>query len=252
MQDTIIKGSGNSRTLGSVPNFLTLYPTYEAFAQALINRELPIDLGPINPAGVDVHGTDLIKSTLLKDTTAALYGKTSAATPDDILAAIRPLITAAQSTADGKCRIQTGTYTGNGTYGASYPNSLTFSFNPVFVMIVSAKYHSTNSVLPGGSSNAIWGELDHIDGFSNGTFVVNMTDLGTGYTAGGLNAYNLSSSAASSLILYKYAKRSSNGRTLTWYNEFRKLPDYTLSTYPPGAAYQFNDSGHVYRYVAIG
>ena len=59
MQDTIIKGTGNSRTLGSVPDFLTLYPTYETFGQALINRELPIDLGPLNPAGVQTAGMDL-------------------------------------------------------------------------------------------------------------------------------------------------------------------------------------------------
>ena len=88
MKDTIIKGSGNSRTLASVPNFLTLYPTYEAFAQALINRELPIDLGPLNSAGCAQIGNDLNKETLLKDATAALYGKPATAVPDDIFSEI--------------------------------------------------------------------------------------------------------------------------------------------------------------------
>ena len=115
MQDTISKNTGNSRTLASVPNFLTLYPTYEAFAQALIDRTLPIDLGPLNPAGLVKKGDDLNKANLLKDTTAALYGKTAAAVPDEIFTAIRPLIQTAQNTANAKGKFETGTYIGTGT-----------------------------------------------------------------------------------------------------------------------------------------
>lgn len=51
VQDGIIKGTGNSRYLKSVANFLSLYPNYEAFAAALIAGELPIDLNGINEAG---------------------------------------------------------------------------------------------------------------------------------------------------------------------------------------------------------
>lgn len=91
MQDTISKNTGNSRTLASVPNFLTLYPTYEDFARALINRELPIDLGPINPAGVSQKGTDLNKANILKDATAALFGLGPDAVLDDVLNAIAGL-----------------------------------------------------------------------------------------------------------------------------------------------------------------
>lgn len=118
MKDTIIKGSGNSRMMASVPNFLTLFPSYEAFGRALINGELPIDLGPLNAAGLEQRGDDLNKATLLKDATAALYGKSASAVPDDILAAIRLLITTAQNTANSaqslgraSVKAQTGTVT---------------------------------------------------------------------------------------------------------------------------------------------
>ena len=130
MQDTIIKGTGNSRTLGSVPNFMTLYPTYEAFAQALINKTLPIDLGPMNPVGVQQAGTDLSKTNLLKDATAALYGLPSTAVPDDALAKARQLIMAAQNEAAGRGQIILGSYTGTGTSGQSSPNKIVVAFPP--------------------------------------------------------------------------------------------------------------------------
>lgn len=85
MQDGIIKGVGNSRYLKSVPSFLSLYPTYEAFCEALISGTLPIDLNGINEAGWTQTGTALSKANLLKDTTAALYGLDKTATPDIVL-----------------------------------------------------------------------------------------------------------------------------------------------------------------------
>lgn len=100
MQDTVIKGTGNSRSLASVPNFLALYPTYEAFAQALVNREIPIDIGPLNPLGCDVVGTPLDAATLSE------YGK-----------------------------IATGSYVGNGGYGSSYKNEIILPFEPYLVII---------------------------------------------------------------------------------------------------------------------
>lgn len=84
MKDTIIKGTGNSRTLGSVSDFLTLYPTYEAFAQALINKTLPVDLLGLNAAGVSQMGDSLNKANLLTDETAALYGLPNTAVPNDV------------------------------------------------------------------------------------------------------------------------------------------------------------------------
>ena len=74
MKDMVPKGTGNSRTLKSVSNFLTLYPTYNDFAAALVAGTLPIDLGAINSAGCDEVGTPLNKANLLKDATFAKLG----------------------------------------------------------------------------------------------------------------------------------------------------------------------------------
>lgn len=83
MIDSIIAGTGNSRYLKSVENFLQKYPTYQSFAQALIAGTLPIDLNGINQEGFSVLGDPLNKATLFKDATADLYGLPSTAVPDD-------------------------------------------------------------------------------------------------------------------------------------------------------------------------
>lgn len=74
MQDGILKGTGNSRYLKSVASFLSLYPTYEDFAQALIEGTLPIDLNGINEAGWAQLGTALTAGNLLSDATAEKLG----------------------------------------------------------------------------------------------------------------------------------------------------------------------------------
>lgn len=89
MQDLVIKGTGNSRYLKSISNFLTQYPTYADFVSALVAGTLPIDLNGINSAGVTTIGTPLNKNNLLKDSTASAYGFGSNATIDQILAAIK-------------------------------------------------------------------------------------------------------------------------------------------------------------------
>ena len=74
MQDGIIMGTGNSRYLKSISGFLAMYPTYEAFAQALVAGTLPIDLSGKNPDGWAQQGTPLNKANLLTDATAAIAG----------------------------------------------------------------------------------------------------------------------------------------------------------------------------------
>ena len=85
MQDLVIKGTGNSRLLKSVSNFMSLYPTYTDFVQALVAGTLPIDLNGFNSAGVQTQGTPLNKTNLLKDATANKYGLGGNATIDDVL-----------------------------------------------------------------------------------------------------------------------------------------------------------------------
>lgn len=92
MQDYVMKGTGNSRYLKSVPNFLSLYPTYEDFVAALVQGNLPIDLNGINASGWSQQGTPLNKANLLSDATAAQYGYSSSAVPNQIFAYIKNYI----------------------------------------------------------------------------------------------------------------------------------------------------------------
>ena len=112
MKDTIIKGTGNSRTLKSVPNLANLAPTYEDFLALLVGDGLPVDLGSLNAAGLSVRGTDLNKANLLTDATARLFGLTSTATPNTTFAKIKDLLQETQSDMAGKCNFVTGTYAG--------------------------------------------------------------------------------------------------------------------------------------------
>ena len=136
MTDTIIKGTGNSRTLKTVPNAAALYPNFDAFLAAMVAGTLPIDIGPLNPTGLQQQGTDLNKSNLLKDATASLYGKGNTATPDDIFSLLPSLY--------GK-HIALGTYTGSGdvtittyldTPGYTAWSNITVGFNPKFVIVL--------------------------------------------------------------------------------------------------------------------
>ena len=66
----------------------------------------------------DVYSKDETITTATK----ALYGLGETATPNQVFSAISTAL-------DGKARIQTGSYVGTGTYGASNPCSLTFLFS---------------------------------------------------------------------------------------------------------------------------
>ncbi len=125
MKDTVLRGTGNSRTLRTVANALTLYPTYNAMIQAMVNGTFPIDLGALNSAGLTTRGTDLNKSNILTDATATGMGLTSSATPNQAFAKLRALIKAAQDDADTALEngisFMTGSYAGTGTYGEDNP-----------------------------------------------------------------------------------------------------------------------------------
>ena len=92
------------------------------------------------------EGDPLSKKTLLKDATAALYGLDATAVPDEVPVAARSLISTAQGTADSKCKIVSGSYTGTGTYGGDNKNSLTFDGTPKLLIV-----SSTVSSAYGGS-----------------------------------------------------------------------------------------------------
>ena len=110
MKDLTIKGTGNSRYLKSVSSCLTLYPTYEAFAQALVDGTLPIDLNGINSDGIQQAGTPLTKANLLDDATAEKLGLSGDPTVSQALAGILQKPIQATLTVSGWTAV-TGGYT---------------------------------------------------------------------------------------------------------------------------------------------
>lgn len=111
-----------------------------------------------------------------------------------------------------KVRIATGSYTGTGTHGSNNPNSLTFDFEPKIVFITNGDRYTVshgNASYTSGSIVSLWPTSYTIY-------------CGFGETGG------------------TYGKKSSDGKTLTWYNTYSD------------AKSQWNTSGLVYRYIAIG
>lgn len=82
MENLVPLGTGNSRLMKSnIPASTTLAQLIHMWN----NGTFPYDIGPLNSAGISQQGTPLNKDTLLKDSTAALYGLTNTAVPDDVL-----------------------------------------------------------------------------------------------------------------------------------------------------------------------
>lgn len=121
MQDAITLGTGNSRYLKSVSGFLALYPTYEAFAEALVAGTLPVDLNGINPDGWAQQGTALDKAHLLTDATAAQAGLGGEATVNDMLAVLAGKAASAESLITyGTSELATGAALATGTIYVKY------------------------------------------------------------------------------------------------------------------------------------
>lgn len=149
MTDTITKGSGNSRSIKSVPNLRQLAPTYDALLDLLTGDGVPIDLGPLNDAGLLTLGTALVKATLLSDATeTALWGDAADRTPDEAIEKLRQLINTTQNTANEKLQAVSGTYTGTGLYGEDNPNTLVFPFEPKIVFITCWVRNSNTQTRP--------------------------------------------------------------------------------------------------------
>ncbi len=139
MIDGIIKADGTSRLVRSVADFKTRYPTYDAFAEALIAGTLPLDI-LFNAGGWSQAPDFLNKANLLKDTTAALFGLGTNAVPDDAFAVTKSLIDAANANTETKAKIAAASYVGTGAYGSAAPNTLTFDFEPFYAVITPTTY----------------------------------------------------------------------------------------------------------------
>ena len=219
MTDGVQKGSGNAYSLRTVPNALSLYPTYEDFIRAFASGQIFTDL-KINTPGWNTTGTALNKANLLKDATAALYGMTSAAVPDDVFRATRGLISTAQSTANGRLRVESGSYVGTNTIGPDGPNRLSFSFSPK-LMIIFSNYRivSSSATVP-------------IQDPFVGLFMAGASSAGRIYFNNG---------AFIPVCEIKYV--TWNGNTVEW---------YCTANNRVGVADQLNSSNTSYKYTAIG
>lgn len=88
---------------------------------------------------------------ILSNETKTLFGLSADAVPDDVLALIKTLIDAANTNANSKAKIATGSYTGTGTYGSSNPNSLTFDFEPKILFVTNPSTATSQLVALYGS-----------------------------------------------------------------------------------------------------
>lgn len=136
MTDGIIKGTGNSRYLKTVPNALTLYPDWPTALQAMVDGTFPVDFNGINPNGWTTQGTKLSKANLLTDAVANALCLTGEKTPTQAFERLRQLMSTAQNTADSKLSIQTITYTGSGTETGNYKRISFGSRSLLFMMVI--------------------------------------------------------------------------------------------------------------------
>lgn len=120
----------------------------------------------------------------------------------------------------GGAKIETGSYVGTGTYGSSNPNSLTFGFAPKLFSI----YGAQSSSFPYG----LWALYDG----NTDNHIIPFDILSTSYTKG------FAPSVSDDTIESVYAKKSVDGKTVSWYG--------------PSDRAQNNTSAVRYFYFAIG
>ena len=149
---------------------------------------------------------------ILSDETKTLFGLGASAVPDDALQVIKTLIDNANTNANTKAKIETGSYTGNGNTKIENPNSLTFGFVPKVVFIC----------------------RDSVSNFNVGLFFP--IALAASYKQYGYAYIN----QGSGLYVSDRSFARCNGNTLSWYYNATSAGD------------QLNISGITYHYIAIG
>lgn len=171
------------------------------------------------------EGTPFNKESLLKDTTAALFGLDEAAVPDDVLSIIKTLLDTAQSTANGRARVSTGTYQGTGiVHSSGSPKRLTFDFTPkFFILHTGENLYQAHSY---GSGISIANYL--LVPYKNGQ------EISMKVVFSGDPYYN------------KHVNVTLANNAASWY----AISDSTY--YPADAGTNFNSSGKTYYYISIG
>ena len=152
------------------------------------------------PGTVSAEGTPLNKANLLTDAICAALGIATTSVPVDAISALTTL-------ANSKAKIEVTTYTGTGTSGNANAKSVAFSGVPKVVFIKGGNY-STAIFVPAALTTS-YADCGYV--------TIDDQTAGSGY---------------------RYAKKSSDGKTLYWYHTSE-------------AEKQLNTSGQTYTAVAI-
>jgi len=118
-----------------------------------------------------------------------------------------------------------GSYVGNGRWGRSYPNSITFSFAPMLVVIAEYMNYSITTTIKYYPK-------------------VIVSKLTTSWGGDGLGYENVVTSGGKNYVTS--GKRSSDSKTVYWYAEELSDPTGTDCS-----SQQFNQNGTTYHYFAI-
>ena len=144
------------------------------------------------------------------------------------------LIAALQTAVGGKAQIEIGSYVGTGTYGESNPNSITCSFAPKFIWIYGEKSYSESTASLNFYSveslnilkpDSLTTEFSRKNGFVRRSGNWNTLDL----------------------IEYTYAKKSNDGKTVSWY-----INPYGITISGTGPAYAQFNNGATFLYIVFG
>ena len=144
------------------------------------------------------------------------------------------LIAALQTAVGGKAQIEIGSYVGTGTYGASNPNSITCSFAPKLIWIYGVKAYSESTA--------------SLDFYSNSALNILIPDyLTTEFVARNGFLRRSGNWLTSDLIKRTYAKKSNDGKTVSWYIDTSGI---TITGDGPAYA-QLNSQGVVFLYIVF-
>lgn len=216
------------------------------------------------------EGTPLNKASLLKDSTAELFGLGGEAIPDDVLnilsnsTLINELKTAisdisgntvlnltniaffnALKTAivdrDGNemlpipgVQMAAGTYTGTGTHGENNPNSLTFEFEPMLVIVTSYRFYTGDPSIEDSNISVLIPNYGMTVSYSDTRGVTEYPYIGMGRNVVSVVDNTMSWYASWPVRCYKYGDHA------------------IFKTDSESAMYQMNTNGTTYNYLAIG
>ncbi len=135
------------------------------------------------------------------------------------------------SAVTGFAKIASGTYTGTGTYGADNPNILAFDFEPKLVIMLG--YQVKNNKGQVTQYVPMFGRIESVDTADVTVMVPDILTTEYEQRKGFVKGSSYSS------LNTCYAKKSTDGKTIYWYDT-------------ANSSGQFNTTNYTYYYAAIG